>query len=62
MKKSVGRKGKLLSAGDRDILINAWLNNIPLNMLSFLEIPFSQLEIVCLPKNCGGLGFLDLKQ
>jgi hypothetical protein len=82
-------KGKMLSYGDRLVLVNSVLTSLPMFMLSFLEIPkgvrkrldfyrssfFWQEEddkkkyilfkwnIVCRPKDQGGLGIevLELK-
>jgi hypothetical protein len=81
--------GKILSYGDRLILINSVLTSLPMFMLSFLEIPkgvskrldfyrshffwqsdehkkkyrLSQWNIICRPKDQGGLGIevLELK-
>jgi hypothetical protein len=81
--------GKLLSYGDRLILINSVLTSLPMFMLSFFEIPIgvrkrldfyrshffwqsdghkrkyrlSKWNIICRPKEQGGLGIevLDLK-
>ena len=82
-------QGKLLSYGDRLVLINSVLTSLPMFMLSFLEIPKGVLKrldfyrsrffwqsdqnkqkyrltkwnIVCRPKDQGGLGIevLDIK-
>ena len=81
--------GKLLSYGDRLILINSVLTSLPMFMLSFLEIPkgvrkrldfyrsrffwqsdehikkyrLTKWNIICRPRDQGGLGFevLDIK-
>jgi hypothetical protein len=81
--------GKLLSYGDRLILINLVLTSLPMFMLSFLEIPkgvqkrldfycsrffwqsdehkrkyrLTKWNIICRPKDQGGLGIevLDIK-
>jgi exonuclease III len=82
-------KGKLLSYGDRLVLINSVLTSLPMFMLSFLEIPvgvrkrldfyrsrffwqsdehkrkyrLTKWNIICRPKDQGGLGIevLELK-
>jgi hypothetical protein len=82
-------KGKMLSYGDRLVLVNSVLTSLPMFMLSFLEIPkgvrkrldyyrsrffwqeendkkkyrLSRWNIVCRPKDQGGLGIevLELK-
>jgi hypothetical protein len=82
-------QGKLLSYGDRLVLINSVLTSLPMFMLSFLEIPkgvkkrldfyrsrffwqndehrrkyrLTRWNIICRPKDQGGLGVevLDLK-
>jgi hypothetical protein len=82
-------KGKLLSYGDRLVLINSVLTSLPMFMLSFLEIPvgvrkrldfyrsrffwqsdednrkyrLTRWNIICRPKDQGGLGIevLELK-
>jgi hypothetical protein len=82
-------QGKLLSYGDRLILINSVLTSLPMFMLSFLEIPKGVLKrldfyrsrffwqsdqskrkyrltkwnIICRPKDQGGLGIevLEIK-
>jgi hypothetical protein len=81
--------GKMLSYGDRLILINSVLTSLPMFMLSFLEVPIgvrkrldffrsrffwqsdghkkkyrlTKWDIICRPKDQGGLGVevLDLK-
>jgi hypothetical protein len=83
-------KGKMLSYGDRLVLVNSVLTSLPMFMLSFLEIPkgvrkrldyyrsrffwqeeedkkkyrLSRWNIVCRPKDQGGLGIevLELKK
>lgn len=82
-------QGKLLSYGDRLVLINSVLTSLPMFMLSFLEIPIGvrkrldfyrsrffwqsdehkkkyrliKWNIICRPKDQGGLGIevLDIK-
>jgi hypothetical protein len=82
-------KGKLLSYGDRLVLINSVLTSLPMFMLSFLEIPkgvrkrldfyrsrffwqsdenkrkyrLTRWNIICRPKDQGGLGIevLEIK-
>ena len=82
-------KGKMLSYGDRLVLVNAVLTSLPIFMLSFLEIPkgvrkrldfyrsrffwqsdenkrkyrLTKWNIICRPKDQGGLGVevLELK-
>jgi hypothetical protein len=79
--------GKLLSYGDRLILINSLLTSLPMFMLSFFEIPkgvrkrldffrsrffwqsdghkkkyrLTKWNIICRPKDQGGLGIKDLE-
>jgi hypothetical protein len=79
--------GKMLSYGDRLVLINSILTSLPMFMLSFLEIPkgvrkrldyfrsrffwqsdghkkkyrLTKWNIICRPKEQGGLGIEDLE-
>jgi hypothetical protein len=79
--------GKMLSYGDRLVLINSVLTSLPMFMLSFLEIPkgvrkrldffrsrffwqsdghkrkyrLTKWNIICRPKDQGGLGVEDLE-
>ena len=86
-KKLASWVGKLLSYGDRLILINSVLTSLPMFMLSFFEVPkgvrkrmdffrsrffwqsdghkrkyrLTRWNIICRPKDQGGLGIEDLE-
>ncbi|WVZ62611.1 hypothetical protein U9M48_012339 [Paspalum notatum var. saurae] len=61
-KRLSGWKGKLLLVGGRLVLINSVLSSLPMFMLSFFEVPkgVARWEILCQPKDQGGLGILNL--
>ncbi|WVZ49290.1 hypothetical protein U9M48_000659 [Paspalum notatum var. saurae] len=71
-KKLSSWKGKLLSYGARLVLINSVLSSLAMFMMSFFEIPkgilkkldfyrLTKWDILCLPKDQGGMGIRNLE-